>query len=129
MVWRFAAICCALAVGPIGAANAQAAPTDVTVIDLPLSGGDVQRVWYRQPEQPVAVLVMLAGSGGVLSIDSGGGIRNEGNFLVRTRAQWIERGFAVAITASSRRCAPAPPRRSGWSAPARAPTGRPMAAR
>jgi hypothetical protein len=97
MVWRFAAICCALAAGPIGAANAQAAPTDVTVIDLPLSGGDVQRVWYRQPEQPVAVLVMLAGSGGVLSIDSGGGIRNEGNFLVRTRAQWIERGFAVAI--------------------------------
>jgi hypothetical protein len=82
-------------VGTVGVAHA--ASTDAVVIDLPLSGGDVQRVWYRQPEQPVAALVMFAGRGGVLSIQSDGGIRLDTNFLVRTRDQWIERGFAIAI--------------------------------
>jgi len=86
-----------LAIGLVGAGTVQAAPTDLAVIDLPLSGGDVQRIWYRQPEQPVAALVLLTGGDGVLSISSDGVIRRDGNFLVRTRADWIERGFAVAI--------------------------------
>jgi pimeloyl-ACP methyl ester carboxylesterase len=87
-----------LAIGLIGTGAVQAAePTDLTVIDLPLSGGDVQRIWYRQPAQPVAALVLLTGGDGVLSISSDGVIRRDGNFLVRTRAQWIEHGFAVAI--------------------------------
>ena len=79
------------------AAPAHAGSTDLAVIDLPLSGGDVQRVWYRQPEQPVAALVLLTGGDGVLSIASDGTIRRDGNFLVRTRNEWIAHGFAVAI--------------------------------
>ena len=89
---------CLLAGALLGVVGiARAATTAGTVIDLPLSGGDVQRVWYGQPEQPVAALVMFAGGGGVLSIAADGGILQDGNFLVRTRAQWIERGFAIAI--------------------------------
>jgi hypothetical protein len=76
---------------------ARAADTDAAVIDLPLSGSDIQRVWYRQPAQPVAALVLFTGGDGVLKIDSSGVIRQSGNFLVRTREQWIAHGFAVAI--------------------------------
>ena len=67
------------------------------VTDLPLSGGDVQRVLYLSPEQPVAALVMFPGGDGVLSIEGNGHIRRDGNFLVRTRREWVARGFAVAI--------------------------------
>lgn len=79
------------------AAAAPAADTDTVVIDLPLAGSDVQRVWYRQPAQPVAALVLFTGGDGVLKIDRSGVIRQPGNFLVRTRDQWIAHGFAVAI--------------------------------
>ena len=79
------------------AGAAQAAAADVAVIDLKLSGGGVQRIWYRQPEHPVAAVVLFTGGDGVLSIDDAGTIRRDGNFLVRTREQWVAHGFAVAV--------------------------------
>jgi hypothetical protein len=92
-----------LAAGLAGLSAAHAAPRDVPqpdsgVVDLQLADGNVQRVWYRAPEQPAAALVLLPGGDGVLSIDGAGAINlDTDNFLVRTRAEWIARGFAVAI--------------------------------
>lgn len=68
------------------------------VVDLPLSGGAVERVWYRQPERPAAVLVLFAGADGTLALEADGRIaRLSGNFLLRMRDAWLSRGFAVAI--------------------------------
>jgi hypothetical protein len=95
-----ASVLVALLAGATAAPPAAARDTPLPgsgVIDLPLSGDDVQRLWYRQPEQPVAALVLFTGGDGVLSIDGAGAIKIGGNFLVRTRDQWIARGFAVAI--------------------------------
>jgi hypothetical protein len=85
-----------------GASAAGAAPPDTPlpgsgVIDLAIPGGQVQRVLYRAPERPVAALVLLTGGDGVLGIDGAGRIKRDGNFLIRTREQWLARGFAVAI--------------------------------
>lgn len=90
-----ALLLCANAFGPAAARDTPLPGSGV--IDLPLAGSDVQRLWYRQPEHPVAALVLLTGGDGVLQIDGAGAIKRDGNFLIRTRAQWIERGFAVAI--------------------------------
>jgi hypothetical protein len=94
--WSLAlGIACAAA-GALGAPRDTPEP-DSGVTDLPLSDGDVQRVLYLSPEQPAAALVMFTGGDGVLSIQGNGAIRREGNFLVRTRRDWVARGFAVAI--------------------------------
>jgi len=79
------------------AADADESEPKPSVADLPIPGGDIQRVWYRAPENPVAALVLFSGSDGVLIIDKEGGIKRRGNFLIRTRTDWIARGFAVAI--------------------------------
>jgi hypothetical protein len=68
------------------------------VADLTLPGGGTERVLYRQPEQPVAVVVLFAGGDGVLSLDGGGRpAQLGGNFLIRMREEWMRRGFAIAI--------------------------------
>jgi pimeloyl-ACP methyl ester carboxylesterase len=46
---------------------------------------------------PRATLVLFSGGNGVLKIESGGKIDVSGNFLVRTRRQWVDNGFAVVI--------------------------------
>jgi pimeloyl-ACP methyl ester carboxylesterase len=92
-----------LAACVFGASAVQAAPHDLPqpgscVVDLPLSDGDVQRLCYRQPEQPIAALVLLVGGDGVLSMDGAGEIHlDTDSFLIRTRDAWIARGFAIAI--------------------------------
>lgn len=43
------------------------------------------------------MLVLFTGGEGVLRIDGSGRVGRDGNFLVRTREQWMARGFAVAI--------------------------------
>ncbi|HUA52187.1 MAG TPA: hypothetical protein VMB81_08480 [Candidatus Sulfotelmatobacter sp.] len=93
--WSLAlAIACGAAA--LGAPRDTPTP-DSGVTDLPLSDGDVQRVLYLSPERPVAALVMFTGGDGVLSIQGNGAILRDGNFLVRTRQDWVKRGFAVAI--------------------------------
>lgn len=66
------------------------------VVDLPVAGG-VERVLYLAPARPTAVLVMLTGGDGVVALQPDGRVGRPGNFLVRTRQQWVDQGFAVAI--------------------------------
>ncbi|HXX37451.1 MAG TPA: alpha/beta hydrolase [bacterium] len=78
---------------PTGAADAAA-----SVTDIPLAGGVTQRVLVIQPAgAPQAALILFSGGDGVLKIERNGKIDQPGNFLVRTRQRWVEKGFAVVI--------------------------------
>jgi pimeloyl-ACP methyl ester carboxylesterase len=68
------------------------------VTDIPLVGGATQRVLRMQPTgTPRAALILFSGGDGVLKIEGNGTIGRPGNFLVRTRQQWVDKGFAVVI--------------------------------
>ena len=72
------------------------------VADLSLGDGTIQRVLYRQPEQPVAALVLLGGGDGRVTIDGGGRlVQGGGSFLVRLRDTLLARGFAIAVLHAS----------------------------
>jgi hypothetical protein len=68
------------------------------VVDLPTRPGVSERVLVEQPDQPpTAVLVLMTGGSGRLGIFDNGSMRNDGNFLVRSRALFVQRGFAVVL--------------------------------
>lgn len=67
------------------------------VIDLPLGHGLTQRVLYDAPPHPRATLVMLPGGTGDVGERADGDLRHDNNFVVRTRAAWVARGYAVLI--------------------------------
>lgn len=68
-----------------------------TTIDLPAAGGAKQRVLYIQPANPAAALILFPGGDGVLKLSLDGIFGVSGNFLVRTRDDWVQQGMAVAI--------------------------------
>lgn len=95
----FSAILLTLALAP--PASAQANPAlqfTRQVIDVPTRPGVMQRFVYLLPQHPIATLILFAGGQGGLRISAegefGGG---SGNFLVRSRQLFVERGFAVAV--------------------------------
>jgi hypothetical protein len=67
------------------------------VVKLPLGGGLDLRVLYDAPPHPRATLVMLPGGSGNIGVRRDGDLRHEDNFVVRTRADWFARGYAVLI--------------------------------
>jgi hypothetical protein len=67
------------------------------VVDLPTRPGVRQRMLVVQPEKPAAVLVLMTGGNGHIGIYDNGSMRNEGNFLVRSRALFVQRGYAVVL--------------------------------
>ncbi|HZU65220.1 MAG TPA: alpha/beta hydrolase [Novosphingobium sp.] len=88
------------------AAMAQADPAASVggerVVALPLQDGTGLRVLYAAPEHPWATIVMLPGGSGDIGAQEGDGaegddIRHGDNFVVRTRALWSARGYAVLI--------------------------------
>lgn len=92
------------AIGLLGApAIAQTRPTSQAlvageqVVDLPVEGGLRQRVLYDAPPNPRATLVMLPGGSGDIGVRRDGDLRHEDNFVVRTRADWVAKGYAVLI--------------------------------
>jgi hypothetical protein len=73
---------------------------DVTgekIVDLPLTGGDRQRVLYASLAHPKATIVMLPGGAGDVGLRRDGDVLHADNFVVRTRALWVQRGYAVLI--------------------------------
>ncbi|WP_298689310.1 alpha/beta hydrolase [uncultured Sphingomonas sp.] len=93
-----------------GTASAQASrdirphaslPTSVgageRVIDLPLRGGDHQRVLFSAPARPRGTIVMLPGGAGDVGLGRRGDVQHDENFVVRTRALWNSHGYAVLI--------------------------------
>jgi hypothetical protein len=67
------------------------------VFDLPLADGDHQRVLYATPPHPWATIVMLPGGAGDVGIERDGDVQHDDNFVVRTRALWVAKGYAVLI--------------------------------
>ncbi len=67
------------------------------LIELPISAGDHERLLFVAPPKPKAVIVMLPGGSENLGLTSGGDIRHDNNFLVRTRQLWTALGYAVLI--------------------------------
>ena len=72
-------------------------PAGTRVSDLPLGTGLFQRVLYDGPAQPRATLVMLPGGTGDVGVQRDSNVRHGDNFVVRTRADWVARGYAVLI--------------------------------
>ena len=67
------------------------------VFDLPLADGERQRVLYAAPPRPWATIVMLPGGAGDVGVEQNGDVRHDDNFVVRTRALWVAKGYAVLI--------------------------------
>lgn len=78
-----------------GAASVHAQAAQVT--DLPTRPGVTQRVLVLDAPDPSSVVVLISGGGGRLDIASNGYIRRDGNFLVRSRALFVQHGHAVVL--------------------------------
>lgn len=101
---------CGLRVGPAAAlaallmlapfawagGTAEVAPVVSEVVDLPVDGLS-QRLLFVTPDHPRGVLVMLPGGRGDIGIGADGSLRQGGNFLVRTREQFAQKGYAVVV--------------------------------
>ena len=97
LVWAVAAACLGTA-GPLRASpqDGFAAPGE-QVFDLPVDGGGRQRLLSAPSPRPVGSLVMLPGGAGDLGLEESGDLRHGMNFVVRTRALWVEAGYSVII--------------------------------
>ena len=84
-----------LAAWLVAAAASARAPQ---VVDVPTRPGVTQRFLYVPAKAPVAAAILFAGGHGGLEIRPDGEIGwGRGNFLVRTRALFAERGISVAV--------------------------------
>ena len=93
-LWLLLGLCAALA----GQA-AIAQSTEPRVVDIPTRPGVTQRFVYIAPAgAPKASVILLAGGHGGLKIYEGGSFGwGGGNFVVRTRQQFVDAGLAVAV--------------------------------
>lgn len=78
----------------LAVSTAMAAPRVET---FGVEGGRSIRVLYDAPTHPVATLIMLPGGTGHIGIEPNGHIRHAHDFSVRTRNEWVARGYAVVI--------------------------------
>ena len=78
------------------------------VVDIPTRPGVTQRFLYLPASEPRVAAILFAGGHGGLAIDAAGKLGwGSGNFLVRSRRLFVERGVTVAvIDAPSDRQAP-----------------------
>lgn len=66
------------------------------VVDLP-TRGVTERMLVIAPDAPKAAVVLMTGGPGRVKITDNGGIRNEGNFLVRSRRLFVQQGLATLV--------------------------------
>lgn len=86
------ALSCALLLA-VAAARAQLPQ----VTDLPTRAGVTQRVLVLDAPDPSSVVVLVPGGAGRLDIASNGSVRRDGNFLVRSRALFVQHGHVVVL--------------------------------
>jgi pimeloyl-ACP methyl ester carboxylesterase len=68
------------------------------VVDVPTRPGVTERILYLPARDAKAAAILFAGGHGGLAIDAAGKFGwGGGNFLVRTRTLFVERGVAVAV--------------------------------
>lgn len=69
-----------------------------TVVDVPTRPGVTVRYLWQVPAQPRASVILLVGGNGGLHLGADGSLGGMGgNFLSRTRAQFLQQGLAVAL--------------------------------
>lgn len=68
------------------------------VVDVPTRDGITNRILYNAPPAPKATLLLFAGGHGGLQLSPSGSMQwGSGNFLVRTRQQFVDQGVAVVV--------------------------------
>ncbi len=68
------------------------------VLDVPSRPGVTQRILVITPEKPKAAVILFAGGDGGLTLEADGRIpKLAGNFLVRTRQQFVEQGLTTVV--------------------------------
>ncbi|MEP6791554.1 MAG: alpha/beta hydrolase, partial [Ramlibacter sp.] len=68
------------------------------VVDIPSRPGITERMLLALPAgKPSAVVLLLTGGNGQVGIYDNGSLRNEGNFLVRSRALFVSHGLAALV--------------------------------
>jgi len=68
------------------------------VVDIPTRPGVTQRMVVLQPPDPKATVILFAGGHGGLHIFPNGSLRfGEGNFLIRSRQLFADKGLLVAV--------------------------------
>jgi hypothetical protein len=78
---------------PIGA-QAQSTRT----VDVPSRSGVTQRILVITPEKPRAAVILFAGGDGGITLEAYGHIpKLRGNFLVRTRQEFADKGFTTVV--------------------------------
>jgi pimeloyl-ACP methyl ester carboxylesterase len=77
--------------------DTRSTPIPERVFDLPLANGERQTVLYAAPSHPRATIVMLPGGAGDVGVEGDGTLRHGDNFVVRTRALWVAKGYTVLI--------------------------------
>lgn len=69
-----------------------------TVVDVPTRPGVTVRYLWQSPAQPKAAVILLVGGNGGVHLGADGSLgAMGGNFLARTRAQFVQQGLAVAL--------------------------------
>ncbi len=67
-------------------------------VDIPTRSGVTQRVLVITPDKPRAAVVLFAGGDGGITLEADGRIpKLGGNFLVRTRQEFADKGFTTVI--------------------------------
>jgi pimeloyl-ACP methyl ester carboxylesterase len=71
------------------------------VVTVTIDGAPQNVLFIAPPRPPLAAVVMFPGGDGRIGVFSNGTISRDGNFLIRTRALWLARGFLfVAVDAA-----------------------------
>lgn len=73
------------------------AHTHTQVETLDLANGCALRMAYSAPKHPTAILLMLPGGTGRVELTPKGHFRHANDFTIRTRSDWLSRGYAVVI--------------------------------
>ncbi|MDZ7919407.1 MAG: alpha/beta hydrolase [Rhodoferax sp.] len=104
---RFIGVCVLVALAVFQSVAAYAQPS--TVIDVPTRPGVTVRYLWQSPQQPKAVVILMVGGNGGVRLGADGSLGGMGgNFLARSRAQFVQQGLAVALmdAPSDRQVAP-----------------------
>ena len=77
-----------------------AAETTANVVTITVDGAPQNVLFVAPASPPVAAVVMFPGGDGWIGVSANGSIARPANFLIRTQAKWLARGFLfVAVDA------------------------------
>ncbi|WP_294771261.1 alpha/beta hydrolase [uncultured Rhodoferax sp.] len=95
-MWKFFGIAAVLTMTGLSPGGVHAQTPEV--VDLPTRPGVTVRYLWQSPAQARAAVILLVGGNGGVRLGADGSLGGMGgNFLARTRAQFVQQGLAVAL--------------------------------